>query len=99
MEITAIITANMLFLVLVAFAVRLERRVLRAEERSRRDVSRLTERVQSVSRAVQVLELGAVPPEASQQSEAERNAERQLVEAIGEIMSYRAPGAETEADK
>ena len=103
MELIAILVANILFLVLMAFAVRLDRRIARVEERSRHDVSRLTERLFNVNRSVQALQrsIEALRPAASSEvDEHAVKAERQFVQAIEEIMSYSAPKpAETEAAK
>ena len=103
MELIAILVANILFLVLVAFAVRLDRRIARVQKRSRHDVGRLTERLLNVNRSVRALQ-GSVealsPAAAADIDEHAELAERQFVQAIEEIMSYGAPKAtETEAAK
>ena len=103
MELIAILVANILFLVLMAFAVKLDRRIARVEERSRHDVSRLTERLFNVNRSVQVLQnsVEALSPMVTAEvDERAAFAERQFVQAIEEIMGYSAPKtAETEAVK
>lgn len=102
MEIIAIITANILFLALMAFAVRLDRRIGRVEERSHQEVGRLTERVFHVNRAVRSLSdaVEALRPAASPPDERERDAGRLFAEALEELMSYSAPkGSESEASK
>ena len=103
MELIAILVANILFLALMAFAVRLDRRIARVQERSRRDVGRLTERLFNVNRSVQALQssIEALSPAAAAEiDEHTKLAERQFVQAIEEIMGYSAPkAAETEAAK
>ena len=103
MEIIAIIAANILFLALVTFTLRLDRRITHAEERSRHEISRLTERLFNVNRSVQSLQSSfeALGPAAQAKvDERAAFAEKQFVEAIEEIMGYCAPKTpETEAAK
>ena len=103
METIAILVANILFLVLVAFAVRLDRRIARGEERVRHDVSRLTERLFDVNRVLKTLQSSVEslsPGAAAEADERAAFADRQLLQAIEEIIGYCAPrAAETEAMK
>lgn len=103
MEFIAVIIANILFLALVVFAVRFDRRISRIEERTRHDVSRLTERLFNVNRALQSLQSSfeALNPALTKEvDERAAFAERQFVEAIEEIMGYTAPrSSEAEVTK
>ncbi len=101
MEIIAIIAANIVFLALVGFAARTDRRVGRVEERTRSDLSRLTERLYSVNRSLQALQSSVeAGRRADERNEREAAAERQFAEAVEEIMNYCAPRAqETEEGK
>ena len=94
MDIIAILMANLLFLALMVFAVRLERRVLRAEERSRHEASRYSERLFNLNRSVQTLQdsVDALhPATVTAADESAVLAERQFVQAIEEIMGYSVP--------
>ena len=93
MEILAILMADILFLALMVFAVRLERRILRAEERQRSDISRLTERLFGINRSVQALQdsIAAGAGTTAELDERAAAAEQQFVQAIEELMSYGAP--------